>query len=1301
MDENNGNNNQNPSNKIKQIISSIATFLALVKPLMLLLLGSMIISFVVTLFGTIVAWITDINSSENTAQAVYEELEIQDVAELIEIKENDDGEYYLDFIEDIDDKLDKAIENINKGSGKHVVPTDKEFLKEIIKAEAVTKFPNLGGEVPEGTTGFQGAVNLRRITPKRGEDFKSEIGSLVNTGRGETSNIENEEVFDIVDGNDSGYEEVVKVWKEGQELYLNSDAQVYKQAESELKPGSDTGYWEEVYDEKTDRKLKIYEGTCVTYTGTYKSSTNSLTNVKTIYVEVKTDKITGFIKAQNLYEEIEENTTSKIEKRKHLKVSSRDSLETMGDPEVTYRVALSAGHNNKDNLGARNGDLKEEELTIKVAERVEELFEKYSNIEIIQTGSTSDNRGGVKLSQRKALTRAANPDMAISIHFNSSSPGGATGVETIYKVGDGISQQFAEIMTKTLSEEMGLKDRGAGTDKEKCGKSLGIIENAATSGFPSIVTEGGFLNGDPDEKVIRNGGIEKYAQGILKGIEAYINADKSGYSSTLVEDEKVTNSIESRVVRMKYIPKDEYDELVKKDNTEALKVFTIDEENGYKLLTSKWSYENNTIDIIENTAIDFRTSLSKYTMPYEYLLFFYTDTDYKDFSLELAKEVQKTEIVIALQDNITTTQVITTVQEEKKITPSMYQKKHGYEWKQISQATTLSETCNTSIDITYVNSWFVKSYKESSYSEAVLQMGTKDVITIELPGKVFETNSTSTSTPEQVESGKEVYTFYVIEYDEYGQEIQVPKQYEYTYKINQRTIIDTYTISNSYEPGEVTTEGKKTAADSKFISLYQKHSMQARVREQWFFSILEKNEKTANLVDLTKYLMFLATDEKHGVKEFDFEEYSIQSFNSMGGAWCAIWGNGCTRDEFIAMVKAFSPPNVTSSGRSAIECYKKYFIANAENFFDISTKNGMDPRFIFCIGVHESYYGTSNIANTKGNFFGWGAVDWDPMGGAHTFADMSAGIDAVSSGLQNYVTPGTWQYERIQSNGYDPTTIDGIGSLYASDPGWAEKVKKHMTNIFGMTDMSGGAAEQVVNLAKSKLGCPYEWGATGPDKFDCSGLVYWIYKTNLGINVPRQTSDYMKYKGTDKEVSMNELQPGDILLRDGHAAIYIGNNEYIHAPQTGDVVKQVSGAKEDFTYAVRFIKVTQMQKKIVEIAKQKDMLGNKGGYCQAWVADVYAKAGQSWESSCCASTAAKKWVVSTSKDNIPLGAAVYGHSSSGTKCNGIDAGHVGIYVGNGQIASNVGYVKIESISSWTSVYGWKGWGWNGGTDYSK
>jgi peptidoglycan DL-endopeptidase CwlO len=93
----------------------------------------------------------------------------------------------------------------------------------------------------------------------------------------------------------------------------------------------------------------------------------------------------------------------------------------------------------------------------------------------------------------------------------------------------------------------------------------------------------------------------------------------------------------------------------------------------------------------------------------------------------------------------------------------------------------------------------------------------------------------------------------------------------------------------------------------------------------------------------------------------------------------------------------------------------------------------------------------------------------------------------------------------------------------------------------------------VVGIAMQYLGTPYQWGGSSPGGFDCSGFVYYVF-SRVGVSLPRTVS--AQY-AVGAPVSRSALQPGDIVFFNGlgHDGIYIGGNQFIHSPHTGDVVK--------------------------------------------------------------------------------------------------------------------------------------------------
>jgi cell wall-associated NlpC family hydrolase len=107
----------------------------------------------------------------------------------------------------------------------------------------------------------------------------------------------------------------------------------------------------------------------------------------------------------------------------------------------------------------------------------------------------------------------------------------------------------------------------------------------------------------------------------------------------------------------------------------------------------------------------------------------------------------------------------------------------------------------------------------------------------------------------------------------------------------------------------------------------------------------------------------------------------------------------------------------------------------------------------------------------------------------------------------------------------------------------------------------------VVQYAMSQLNTPYVWAGSAPGGFDCSGLVMWAY-AQVGVSLPH--SSYAQY-GYGVPVSRDQLQPGDLVFFDGlgHVGIYIGGDQFVHAPHTGDVVK-ISSLGESW-YAATFV----------------------------------------------------------------------------------------------------------------------------------
>ena len=776
--------------------------------------------------------------------------------------------------------------------------------------------------------------------------------------------------------------------------------------------------------------------------------------------------------------------------------------------------------------------------------------------------------------------------------------------------------------------------------------------------------------------------VENYLDSV-EDLEKLMNAEiitqypkldtvKTGYLNGTIEFERhKTNGDGTTPTKLKYIDLKKFNEKIEKNETDIVNYYTLDESENVLIgvvdqTTEKLTSNDEEIKLNEYTdslgapntsrteykvyskPINYKSVVSKYTMPFQYLWSLIVVGDDKGVGLDLADLVEDSQIVISIYDNITTTvnKSTYTYKREKKVNVTATATavtnygtytKNG-DWKPASQWTesedyevvhTFTYKNNTPIvDVTKADVWIVdfsksysqgpketsnttneKSLKATEYEE---ESGNPKSSTdgSDLPyNDKFSDKLTDLVNTLQNEVNNSVSLTSV-------NNVVVPlsmstsitscnaNYYKHNVKRNQKD--DTKITKQKYVAGTVTNKPKvekKTDKEIKdgtgqtnFVTILceEKH-MEARKKitreiSSWLFEILEENADTANMVDLTKFLLYKVSGSDYGVTEYNFDEYSNNIFTGIS----TIYGNNFEEKVWFALIGAG---------------YSEYSVAGAMgNFMQESgfKSNNLQNEYERKFGMSDETYTAGVNGGTYTNFVrdgaGYGLAQWTFWSRKEALLNYTnakgVGIDDEDSQIefliQEIKSRGCSQWQSASSvhdacyyfeKEFEQAGIPQMGNRLAYAEDIYNRYHGQQAPSGEATNLTGDNAtkmqamlQEAQRIANDDRYTYSQANRYGEFQYDCSSFVARLYSKFFGIAVPGTTGSY----GTEYRVgpaSSVALQPGDVLWRSGHVTLYIGDGLYVaahgsegkYASNPAAQISVYNDSPSSYTYVYRFV----------------------------------------------------------------------------------------------------------------------------------
>lgn len=696
----------------------------------------------------------------------------KDLSELIQIKGSEQEGYYLSFVDDIDEKLEKILED-NKETYDALDVKDVSTLKQFLKAQMVTEYPNLGSSIGgSNVTSLDGCLFIGDSITE-GLELYGDINNNNVQFRGVASStpsnwLNNQSVngkatFSNLPENSSSIQSISLM------LGINNPWQIDEM--KQLIQKIHEKYPEKIIfvqkiwhlnggDANTNNQIDEYNRQIEDYCNQndYTRFVDATSNVPLSDSAHPTTE--GYKKlAQNIadkisIENIEEEESEEEEEDENkfqgaIRIRRVTPNKSVGEYRDTTGVTIEK--QNEGNTGEGLGE--KEDLPENIRQQI---IDAYNIPEASQNVLDSlsyltvpyiDYNGAVKDGHMIVNKDLADEVLAIFQElYNIMYPIENMDIVEEYEVGLNESTEYAAVDDNdtysfyyasntaqltgnaiVINPQINPKVQN-GTAEHQNARLYVDREN--TDNWSSEAKDAYIDNESRVYEIFK-----KY--GWTWGGE---NEDNPNYGyfekTTTKETASEEASINSKVYDLKYVPEDVFNQYIENNDITALNVFTLDEDK--KLTTATWSYSTEEgIKISKGKTINYKNALSKYNMPMEYLLAMLVHTEDKVFCEGLADLAIDSEYIVMIEDKVTTVQ--TTVTTDTVVTQNS--EESGY-LSTISSnqniEVSVSESATQTAEVTYVDCWYLRFSKDYSYSTEYLLGAGASGQTLNLSGQAGE-----------------------------------------------------------------------------------------------------------------------------------------------------------------------------------------------------------------------------------------------------------------------------------------------------------------------------------------------------------------------------------------------------------------------------------------------------------------------------------------------------------------------------------------------------------------------------------